>query len=52
MKEKLSSLVIFVWLLAFGLIDATADFPEEIPFVPTPIEVIDKMLEMAEVQKR
>ena len=25
--------------------------PEEIPFVPTPIEVIDKMLELAEVKK-
>jgi cyclopropane fatty-acyl-phospholipid synthase-like methyltransferase len=51
MKEKLSSLVVFVWLLAFGVVVATGDFPEEIPFVPTPIEVIDKMLEMAEVQK-
>ena len=27
------------------------DYPEEIPFVPTPIEVIDKMLELAEVKK-
>ncbi|MCE3239734.1 MAG: hypothetical protein K0Q83_241 [Deltaproteobacteria bacterium] len=51
MKEKLSSLVVFVWLLAFGVVEATADFPEEIPFVPTPIEVIDKMLEMAQIQK-
>ena len=30
---------------------AAADFPEEIPFVPTPIEVVDKMLELAEVKK-
>jgi cyclopropane fatty-acyl-phospholipid synthase-like methyltransferase len=51
MKEKLSLLVVFVWLLAFGVVDATADFPEEIPFVPTPLEVVDKMLEMAQVQK-
>ena len=51
MKEKLSSLVVFVWLLAFGVVEATADFPEEIPFVPTPIEVIDKMLEMAQLQQ-
>jgi cyclopropane fatty-acyl-phospholipid synthase-like methyltransferase len=51
MKEKLSSLAVFVWLLAFGVVDATADFPEEIPFVPTPLEVVDKMLEMAQVQK-
>jgi cyclopropane fatty-acyl-phospholipid synthase-like methyltransferase len=28
-----------------------ADFPEEIPFVPTPMEVVDKMLELAEVKK-
>jgi len=28
-----------------------ADSPEEIPFVPTPIEVVDKMLELAEVKK-
>jgi cyclopropane fatty-acyl-phospholipid synthase-like methyltransferase len=51
MKEKLSSLIISVCLLAFGLIDATAEFQEEIPFVPTPVEVIDKMLEMARVRK-
>ena len=51
MKEKLFSLLVSVWLLAFGVLDATADFPEEIPFVPTPIEVVDKMLEMARVQK-
>ena len=50
MKEKLSSLVVF-WLLAFGIVEATAEFPEEIPFVPTPLEVIDKMLEMAQLQK-
>ena len=27
-----------------------ADYPEEIPFVSTPVEVIDKMLELAEVK--
>jgi cyclopropane fatty-acyl-phospholipid synthase-like methyltransferase len=51
MKEKLLSLVVFVWLLVFGVVDARADFPEEIPFVPTPVEVIDKMLEMAKVRR-
>jgi cyclopropane fatty-acyl-phospholipid synthase-like methyltransferase len=51
MKAKLSSLIMCVGLLAFGLIDATAEFQEEIPFVPTPVEVVDKMLEMAKVQK-
>ncbi len=28
-----------------------ADYPEEIPFVPTPMDVVDKMLELAEVKK-
>jgi len=28
-----------------------AEFQEEIPFVPTPIEVVDRMLELAEVKK-
>jgi cyclopropane fatty-acyl-phospholipid synthase-like methyltransferase len=51
MKAKLSSLIMCVGLLAFGLFDATAEFQEEIPFVPTPVEVVDKMLEMAKVQK-
>jgi cyclopropane fatty-acyl-phospholipid synthase-like methyltransferase len=29
----------------------SAQYREEIPFVPTPIEVVDKMLELAEVKK-
>jgi cyclopropane fatty-acyl-phospholipid synthase-like methyltransferase len=29
----------------------SADLPEEIPFVPTPIDVVDRMLELAEVKK-
>jgi cyclopropane fatty-acyl-phospholipid synthase-like methyltransferase len=29
---------------------ALADYREEIPFVPTPIEVVDRMLELAEVK--
>jgi cyclopropane fatty-acyl-phospholipid synthase-like methyltransferase len=39
------------WLLIAAVGDSTADYPEEIPFVPTPIAVVDRMLEMAEVQK-
>jgi cyclopropane fatty-acyl-phospholipid synthase-like methyltransferase len=31
--------------------NSSADFPEEIPFVPTPNDVVDRMLEMAEVKK-
>ncbi len=39
------------WLLIAATVDSPADFPEEIPFVPTPIEVVDRMLELAEVKK-
>jgi cyclopropane fatty-acyl-phospholipid synthase-like methyltransferase len=28
-----------------------ADYPEEIPFVPTPMEVVDKMLALAQVKR-
>ena len=34
-----------------GSANSAADYPEEIPFVPTPIEVVDKMLELAAVKK-
>jgi cyclopropane fatty-acyl-phospholipid synthase-like methyltransferase len=51
MKKQSFSLVLFLSLLVVGNVNSTADFPEEIPFVPTPIEVVDKMLEIAEVQK-
>jgi cyclopropane fatty-acyl-phospholipid synthase-like methyltransferase len=30
---------------------ASAEYREEIPFVPTPIEVVDRMLDLAEVKK-
>ena len=39
------------WLLIVRLGSIHADYPEEIPFVPTPIEVVDKMLELADVKK-
>jgi cyclopropane fatty-acyl-phospholipid synthase-like methyltransferase len=38
-------------LSAVSSVTWSADFPEEIPFVPTPIDVVDKMLELAEVKK-
>ncbi len=38
-----------LFLVAAG--HTAADFPEEIPFVPTPMDVVDKMLELAEVKK-
>ena len=39
-----------LWLIVVQ-VGTAADFPEEIPFVPTPIGVVDKMLELAEVKK-
>jgi len=38
-------------LLAPTIFDSRADFREEIPFIPTPIGVVDQMLELAEVKK-
>jgi len=46
--KRLVATLVFCWV-ACGRIDA-ADYREEIPFVPTPIEVIDRMLELAEVK--
>jgi cyclopropane fatty-acyl-phospholipid synthase-like methyltransferase len=50
-KKDLFALAAFVWLGAFAAIASAADYREEIPFVPTPIEVVDRMLELAEVKK-
>jgi ubiquinone/menaquinone biosynthesis C-methylase UbiE len=50
MKSFVASLLI-AWLMIFRIDGALGDYPEEIPFVPTPIEVVDKMLELAEVKK-
>lgn len=38
-------------LFLFARPTVSGEFPEEIPFVPTPIEVVDRMLELAEVKK-
>jgi hypothetical protein len=38
-------------LVALTIFDSRADFREEIPFIPTPIGVVDQMLELAEVKK-
>ncbi len=46
----LSLLVLFTSLILPAA--AGAQNREEIPFVPTPIEVVDKMLELAELKKR
>jgi len=48
MKRLIFLLMILTCLTDAG---AAAQFREEIPFVPTPTEVVDKMLELAEVKK-
>jgi len=48
-KCFLAAIVGWVVLSIAG--NAKSDYPEEIPFVPTPIEVVDKMLELADVKK-
>jgi len=49
--RKFIAVLALSWMLSAGSIAFSADYPEEIPFVPTPIEVVDKMLELAEVKK-
>ena len=51
MKKLLPALLIVLWPALQGLVHAYSDYPEEIPFVPTPIEVVDRMLELAQVKE-
>lgn len=46
-----TTLLILTLFLAPLLVARAADYREEIPFVPTPLEVIDRMLELAQVKK-
>lgn len=51
-QSKLTILIaVFALLVSFNSARAQLGPREEIPFVPTPVEVIDKMLELAEVKK-
>jgi len=50
MKLRFASLIILTFVIG-GPVHAQLGPREEIPFVPTPIEVIDKMLALAEVKK-
>ena len=50
MKKLMTALAV-IWTLSLNSYVAGADFPEEIPFVPTPIAVVDKMLELAAIKK-
>jgi cyclopropane fatty-acyl-phospholipid synthase-like methyltransferase len=38
------------FVLSLAISTMGADFPEEIPFVPTPMDVVDKMLELTEIK--
>ena len=49
--KRLSVILVMGWAMQIGLVSAMVDYPEEIPFVPTPIEVVDRMLELADVKK-
>lgn len=52
MKRVLAILIVGWVVVTSGAVQAQIVGPnEEIPFVPTPIEVIDRMLELAEVKK-
>ena len=50
MKSPLTT-IIFGSALMIALPAWGADYPEEIPFVPTPVEVVDKMLALAQIKK-
>ncbi|HEX9272085.1 MAG TPA: class I SAM-dependent methyltransferase [Candidatus Binatia bacterium] len=49
--KRLSAILVMGWAMQIGFVGAMVNYPEEIPFVPTPIEVVDQMLELAEVKK-
>jgi cyclopropane fatty-acyl-phospholipid synthase-like methyltransferase len=48
---KFLTAVALSWMLIVQPNAFAADYPEEIPFVPTPIDVVDKMLALAEMKK-
>ena len=50
-QRNLAAIVAALALSLIAITHTAADFPEEIPFVPTPMDVVDKMLELAEVKK-
>src|SRR3954471_7159783 len=51
MRNLLPALLVMLWPSLQGIVHAYRDYPEEIPFVPTPQEVVDRMLELAELKK-
>ena len=50
-QRNLAAILAALALSLIAVTNARADFPEEIPFVPTPMDVVDKMLDLAEVKK-
>lgn len=50
MKRAIAGMLM-AWFLLIARGAEGANYPEEIPFVPTPPEVVDKMLELAEIKK-
>jgi cyclopropane fatty-acyl-phospholipid synthase-like methyltransferase len=50
-QRNLAALVAAFALSLMAITNTGANYPEEIPFVPTPMDVVDKMLELAEVKK-
>jgi cyclopropane fatty-acyl-phospholipid synthase-like methyltransferase len=48
--KSVKTVIALCCVMIAGAVAAT-DYPEEIPFVPTPIEVVDRMLELVEVNK-
>jgi len=52
MKRSLFTIVILgCFFLIIKAVNGNADYPEEIPYVPTPVAVIDQMLKLADVKK-
>jgi hypothetical protein len=48
--KSFCALGLVVALVFSAIVVSGADFREEIPFIPTPIGVVDQMLELAEVK--
>lgn len=51
MGRNLFTLALAAWLSLLDIVPGSAEYPEEIPYVPTPVSVIDEMLKLAEVKK-
>ena len=50
-QKNLAAIIAVFACSLMTIANTGADYPEEIPFVPTPMDVVDQMLELAEVKK-